>query len=161
MPSRDRATLPPKLLEQFRCLRRRLWQTRFLEWSGLVIVALISLFFVVWISDRVWDTPLAWRMALLACIYITLLGFASWLFVRWGLPLTRWTALGNFVRRWNRKSGDRVLAAVSLTEEEAPSGRSRISLAKLISPRASPAFGSEGLPRPSLAQRFYLVLFFC
>lgn len=124
MPSRDRATLPPKLLEQFRCLRRRLWQTRFLEWSGLVIVALISLFFVVWISDRVWDTPLAWRMALLACIYITLLGFASWLFVRWGLPLTRWTALGNFVRRWDRKSGDRVLAAVSLTEEAAQAAES-------------------------------------
>lgn len=118
MPSSDRAAFPPKLLEQFRRLRRRLWQTRLLEWSSLVVATLIGLFFVVWLSDRVWDTPSLSRIILLASISIALLGFGSWLFLRWGLPLTRWTALGNFVRKWDRRSGDRVLAAVSLTKED-------------------------------------------
>ena len=118
MPSSDHAALPPKLLEQFRSLRRRVWQTRLLEWSGLVIVAMISLFLVVWISDRLWDTPRSWRTTLLTCACVTLIGYASWLFWHWGLQLRRWKALGNFVRKWDRRSGDRMLAAVSLTEED-------------------------------------------
>ena len=108
--------LPRALDRQLRALRKKLWRARGREWLGLAISLAILSFLFVWISDRLWDTPLAWRSALLALATATLAGIFS--LYRWGYRHRDRKAQGKLVRRWDRRMGDRVLAAVELTGKQ-------------------------------------------
>ncbi len=111
-------SLPVALRAQLEGLRAGIWRTRFFEWSGLSLSLVLLAYLAVWISDRLWDTPSAGRFALFTGVVITIVIAASWAACRWGMGLGRWDALGRFVRRWNRRSGDRVLAAIELSSPQ-------------------------------------------
>ncbi|MGY8687773.1 MAG: hypothetical protein ACKVHP_08575, partial [Verrucomicrobiales bacterium] len=111
-------SLPSGLRKQLAGLRRELLRNKILLWACLSLALAIIGYLLVWISDRIWDTPVSLRHGWLLLLIATILGGALWIAFRWGYRHRRWDTLGRFVRRWDRRTGDRVLGAIELTGSE-------------------------------------------
>lgn len=108
-------SLPPALRSQLRGLRRKLWRTRFFQWACLTLAGVLFAFVAVWLSDRFWETPAPARFGLILIVSAVALANLCWLAGQWGCRFRNWHALGRLVRAWNRRTGDRLLAALELT----------------------------------------------
>ena len=116
-------TLPQELQGQFTGLKKRLWQTETLAGVCFSFAALLISCLLLFASDRVWDTPTAWRATLTA----SGVGIVTWFAGRW---LRLWVfrprdlrALAVLVQRRYRRLGDRLLGVVELANEsQRPAG---------------------------------------
>lgn len=117
--------LPDSLRAQFAALERALWRKETaIAVSAAVAAVLVSLL-LLFISDRIWDTPRGLRLIL------TLggIGLGGWLVQRWW-TLWYWRrrdlrAFSKIVQKHHRRLGDRLLGVVELAEQkELPEGMS-------------------------------------
>ena len=118
MPTEAHISLPDSLRAQFAALERALWrtETRHAVCGGLA--ALAASFALLFLCDRVGDTPKALRTALL----LGGIAGAAWFAVKW---CRSWVwqrrdlrALSNVVQHGHRRLGDRLLGIVELAEEK-------------------------------------------
>lgn len=119
MPTEARISLPDSLRAQFAALERALWRTETTHAVAGGVAALGASFALLFLCDRVGDTPPALRSALL----LAGLAGAAWFAVKW---CRSWVwgrrdlrALANVVQRGHRRLGDRLLGIVELAEEKA------------------------------------------
>lgn len=110
----DSSRLPATLRAQFAALERRLWR---LESSRALAGALIGpalTLGLLWLSDRLWDTPIWLRtlLFLLACAATAAyaIGWAR----HWVWQKRDLRALSRLVQQQQRRLGDRLLGAVEL-----------------------------------------------
>ncbi len=118
MSSDPRISLPDSLRGQFAALERALWRSETTHAACGGAAALAASFALLFLCDRIGDTPKAARAALL-------LGGgagAAWFVVRW---CRSWIwqrrdlrALSNVVQHGHRRLGDRLLGIVELAEEK-------------------------------------------
>ncbi len=108
--------LPLELRTQLRALRTHLWRVKILEVVSVVVLALLGLFLIVFLTDRIGNTPGSWRFGGLALWGSAALAAFAWTATYWVIRHRRWLVLGRFVQRWDRRSGDRLLAAIELAE---------------------------------------------
>lgn len=118
MPSEARISLPDSLRAQFAALERALWRTETTHAVCGAVAALAASFALLFLCDRVGDTPKALRTALL----LAGVAGAAWFAVRW---CRSWVwrrrdlrALSNVVQHGHRRLGDRLLGIVELAEEK-------------------------------------------
>ncbi len=118
MASDNRISLPDSLRAQFAALERALWRTETTHAVAGGVAALAASFALLFLCDRVGDTPKALRTALL----LAGLAGAAWFAVRW---CRSWIwqrrdlrALSNVVQHGHRRLGDRLLGIVELAEEK-------------------------------------------
>ncbi len=109
--------LPESLRQKFAALERRLWRV---ETTAAVCVGLLGVFgsfAILFFSDRVFETPVGLRAALLIGA-IGVIGMAAmrWSF-RWVFLRRDWRALSVVVQRKFRRLGDRLLGIVELANE--------------------------------------------
>lgn len=118
MAPETRIALPDSLRAQFAALERALWRTETMHAVCGAVAALAASFALLFLCDRVGDTPKALRTALL----LAGVAGAAWFAVRW---CRSWVwerrdlrALSNVVQHGHRRLGDRLLGIVELAEEK-------------------------------------------
>ena len=114
--------LPDSLKEKLNAFERRL---RTMETVAAIcggLSGVLLAYFVLFISDRFWDTPLVLRM----CLTLTAALGAAWFTHRW---ISNWIMkrrdirnLAKLVQKHHRKLGDRLLGIVELADESSRSG---------------------------------------
>lgn len=111
-------TLPDTLRRQFADVERRLWRVETTVAVAVAAGGLMLSVLAMFISDRLWDTPIWLRSTLLLCG----LGIAALCGLEW---TRRWVwhrrdlkALANLVQKKYRRLGDRLLGIVELANEQ-------------------------------------------
>ena len=107
--------IPDELAIPLAHVRRRLWITKTLETLCVIGTLLLSAYLVVFSLDRLWDTPSTGRQLGFMLLLGSAVVLGSVTAVRWVLRHRAWLAMGHFLQRWNRRHGDRVLAAIELS----------------------------------------------
>ncbi len=109
--------LPENLQRQFASLKRRLWRVETARSLSIAGIALLASYLVLFLADRVWDSPIWFRTLLLVLgIGITLLAGLQWAWT-WVLKPRHWRELSILVQRRFRTLGDRLLGIVELSSE--------------------------------------------
>ena len=109
--------LPEELRKQFSALEQRLWkaETAIAICSGLI--GLLGSYLVLFVSDRIWDTPVFLRL-LITIFGTAVLAFSGYRWaLRWILKRRDIRALSNLVQLRFRRLGDRLLGIVELANE--------------------------------------------
>jgi len=130
MASDPRITLPDSLRAQFGALERALWRAETVHAACGAGAALAASLALVFVCDRIGDTPGALRTMLLLA---GLVG-AGWFALRW---CRSWVwqrrdlrALANVVQHGHRRLGDRLLGIVELAEEKQRPANMSLALAR-------------------------------
>lgn len=106
--------LPGHLRERFRDLEQRLWRVDTIIAVCGALSGLLLSYLLVFLSDRLWDTPL-WIRTLLMLVGVgVLLYFVTTWFKLWVLQPRDYRALSVLVQTHFRKLGDRLLGIVEL-----------------------------------------------
>ena len=118
MPTEAHISLPDSLRAQFAALEGALWRAETTHAACGGVAALGASFALLFLCDRVGDTPKALRTGLL----LAGVAGAAWFAVRW---CRSWVwqrrdlrALSNVVQHGHRRLGDRLLGIVELAEEK-------------------------------------------
>lgn len=118
MPSEPRISLPDSLRAQFAALERALWRAETTRAVCGGVAVLAAAFALLFLCDRIGDTPKALRTVLLLAGVVG----AAWFVVQWCWSWV-WQrrdlrALSNVVQHGHRLLGDRLLGIVELAEEK-------------------------------------------
>lgn len=116
---RSTLALPPSLRRQLETWRTTLWRRRIAEWACLVTAAAAVYFLAVWLLDRLWDTPARGRLTAWSFLAGVSVLSGGWFARRWWFRFRDRFRIGHFLRRWDRRVGDQVLAALELTHPNA------------------------------------------
>ncbi len=118
MPTEAHISLPDSLRAQFAALERALWRAETTHAACGAVAALGASFALLFLCDRVGDTPKMLRTGLL----LAGVAGAAWFAVRW---CRSWVwqrrdlrSLSNVVQHGHRRLGDRLLGIVELAEEK-------------------------------------------
>src|SRR5271165_716807 len=112
-------TLPASLNRQFDSLERRLWRNDLMLALSGGIGSLLLACMLVFVSDRLWDTP-GWLRAAIALCGWAGFAFCAWRYGSkwiWGRRSIR--ALAVIVQQRHRRLGDRLLGIVELADPTA------------------------------------------
>src|SRR3982750_2990251 len=118
MPSNGQSVaLPEQLRQQFVSVERRLWRGE----AGIAVCSVVGALLISWlvlfVSDRIWATPVWLRVTLLASgLLASAAGIWRW-GGRWVLNRRDQRELAMLVQRKYRKLGDRLLGIVELANE--------------------------------------------
>jgi hypothetical protein len=116
--NQNSVSLPDGLRRQFTALERRLWRIETVAAVSSAGVGLLASCLGLFLSDRLWDSPVWWR------VLISLAGTAAWVGAaaywskHWLFKRRDLRALANLVQAQYRRLGDRLLGIVELTQEE-------------------------------------------
>ena len=114
----SRKDLPDELRQQFAVVERRLWRVETAMAVCLAAAGLFGSYLVLFLSDRLWDSPGWLRLSLLAAgVGITVASVVWWL-SRWVFHKRDTRALAKLVQWRYRRLGDRLLGIVELADEE-------------------------------------------
>jgi hypothetical protein len=118
MPSNGQSVaLPEQLRQQFVSVERRLWRVETAVVVCSVVGALLVSWLMLFISDRIWATPV-WLRVLLLAAGVLVSAAAIWRWVdRWVWHKRDQRELAMLVQRKYRKLGDRLLGIVELANE--------------------------------------------
>ncbi len=109
--------LPENLRRQFNLLERRLWKTETATAVCLALSGAIASFLVLFVSDRVWDSP-SWFRGLLLLGTLGICAAAAFQWLRhWVFKRRDWRSLSVIVQKKFRRLGDRLLGIVELSTE--------------------------------------------
>ena len=119
------AQLPENLRRQFARLERRLWKVETASLLGVALAAVAASWLGLLVSDRLWDTPVWLRSALLGLALAAVTTTAIFWLKQWVLRRRDWRDLSDVVQRRYRLVGDRLLGIVELaTQRDHPANYS-------------------------------------
>jgi len=111
-------SLPEALRRQFTELENRLWSLETIIATCSALSGLILSYLILFVSDRVWDTP-EWFRLLTALLGVATVAVALlWWGRRWLWQRRDLRALSKLVQLKYRRLGDRLLGIVELANEE-------------------------------------------
>lgn len=121
MPPTDNqpvVTLPQELRQKFVDLERRLWTLETVAAVCSVLAGLVLSYLILFMSDRLWDTPVWLRVIISAGGAGVFIWFGFRWSSQWILKRRDLRALSNLVQKKYRRLGDRLLGIVELVEEQ-------------------------------------------
>ncbi len=110
--------LPEAVRLQFNGLEKRLLRIETAAAVAVALSALLASYFVLFVSDRFWDTPSWLRVCFLLAAIIVAAGAGFWWTTRWVLKRRDLRALAVLVQHKYRRLGDRLLGIVELADEK-------------------------------------------
>jgi hypothetical protein len=121
MPNNDQndsVTLPEGLRQQFAQVERRLLRVESCVAACCIAGGMILSFLALFISDRIWETPVALRV-LIFLLGVAAAVAAAWSWAgHWVWHRRDWRALAKMVQQKYRRLGDRLLGIVELANEQ-------------------------------------------
>lgn len=115
--SLTKIALPEGLRRQFDLLERRLFSLETLLAASISCAVFLVTFVLLFISDRLWNTPLWLRTFLFSLAGLSLLICLGWWLKHWVIRKRNLRDLANLVQRKYRRLGDRLLGIVELADE--------------------------------------------
>jgi hypothetical protein len=113
--NRFNVELPEKLKGKFKSLERKLWFVDTLIAVCGIACGLVVAYLLLFMSDRFWDTPAAWRLAFTLAGGAVAVHFAWFWSKHWIVNRRDNRVLAAIVQRKHRRMGDRLMSAVELT----------------------------------------------
>ena len=113
--NRFNVELPEKLRGKFKSLERKLWFVDTLIAVCGIACGLVVAYLLVFMSDRFWDTPAAWRLAFTLAGGAVALHYVWFWAKHWIMSRRDNRVLAAIVQRKHRRMGDRLMSAVELT----------------------------------------------
>ncbi|MBC8324296.1 MAG: hypothetical protein H8E27_01540 [Verrucomicrobia subdivision 3 bacterium] len=113
--SRFNVELPERLRGKFNSLERKLWFVDTLIAVCGIACGLVVAYLLLFMSDRFWDTPAAWRLTFTLAGGAVALHYAWFWAKHWILNRRDNRVLAAIVQRKHRRMGDRLMSAVELT----------------------------------------------
>ncbi len=111
-------TLPEGLRRQFEEVERRLWRVETAVAACAVLSGLMVSFLALFVSDRIWETPV-WLRCLILIAGLAMGVLAGMVWARhWVVKRRDLRALANIVQKRFRRLGDRLLGIVELANEQ-------------------------------------------
>jgi hypothetical protein len=119
-----RLQLPDSLRDQLLDYRRRVWTIKLTEAVAAAIFGLALALLVLFLTDRVWETPTWVRVLLfvLAWVGFALLPFSVY---RWVWLNRRLDQLARLLGRRHSQLGDQLLGVIELVQDDSEQARSR------------------------------------
>ncbi len=127
-PTGPASELPPSLVRQLERLRSHLWRVKISQAICTSVVALFCSFLVLFLSDRLWNTPPAGRLFLFLGGLVVFGILVPWALQHWVLRHKRFLALSRFVQKTHPRLGDRLQGVIELASDADPSFRASASL---------------------------------
>ena len=118
MPPSTTVKLPPQLVRQLRTFRRRLRTVKMLEAVCLAGIAVILSYALLYLSDRLWETPPAVGWLLFFIAVSGLAVFIPWWSFRWVWQRRTESQLARLISRTDAALGDRLLGVIELDSEK-------------------------------------------
>ncbi len=118
MPPSTTVKLPPQLVRQLRTFRRRLRTVKMLEAVCLAGIAVILSYALLYLSDRLWETPPAVGWLLFFIAVSGLAVFIPWWSFRWVWQRRTEAQLARLISRTDAALGDRLLGVIELDSEK-------------------------------------------
>jgi hypothetical protein len=134
----DRLQLPETLKDQLLGFRRRVWSIKMIEAVAAAIFGLVLAFLVMFVFDRVWETP-SWVRGVLfvtAWVGLALVPLAVY---RWIWRNRRLDELARLLTRKHPQVGDQLLGIIELVRSDSEQARSRELCAAAIAQVAEDA----------------------
>lgn len=118
MPSSTTVKLPAQLVRQLRTFRRRLRTVKILEAVSLAGIAVILSYILLYLSDRLWETPSVVGWILFFTAVAGLAVFVPWWSFRWVWQRRTEAQLARLISRTDAALGDRLLGVIELDSEK-------------------------------------------
>ncbi len=117
MTSHSTIKLPERLVKQLLELRRRLRIIKMMEAVCLTGIAIILCYILMYVSDRVWETPgvIGWLLFLGAIVGLVVI--IPWWWTRWVWRRRTSAQLAKMIGDKDAPLGDRLLGIIELDEE--------------------------------------------
>ncbi len=127
----ERLELPESLRHQLFDYRRRVWSIKMIEAFSAAVFGLLVAFLLMFLIDRLWDTPASIRLLLfiLAWVGAAIIPLA---FYRWIWRNRRLEQLALLLGRKHPQIGDQLLGVIELVRSDAEQARSRALCAAAI-----------------------------
>ena len=116
--NQKQVALPERLRGQFAALEQRLWRTETLTASAAGLGSLLLSYALLFLSDRLWNSPVWFRTLVAALGWAGVVGALVWWSRRWWFQRRGQRALAVLVQQKYRRLGDRLLGIVELADEE-------------------------------------------
>ena len=121
---KTRLELPTALRSKLLEFRKRVWTIKSIEAIGIALFGILAAFVVVYVSDRLWDTPSQMRgLVLLAAVFICCA--IPWAAYRWIWKNRRLEQLAMLLRHKHPAIGDQLLGIIELVRSDEEQARSR------------------------------------
>jgi hypothetical protein len=139
--TQDRLQLPESLRDQLLAFRRRVWTIKMVEAGAAAIFGLLIAFLIMFVVDRVWETPDWVRGVLFISSWV---GFAllPLAIYRWIWRNRKLEQLARLLSRKHPQIGDQLLGIIELAHDDSEQARSRALCAAAIQQVAD-----DALPR--------------
>ena len=123
-PPQERLQLPKTLRDQLFDYRRRVWSIKMIEAVAAAIFGLLVAFLLMFLIDRVWDTPASIRLLLFVSAWVGA-AIVPLAFYRWIWRNRRLEQLARLLGRSHPQIGDQLLGVIELVRSDAEQARSR------------------------------------
>ncbi len=130
-PPPERLQLPETLRDQLFDYRRRVWSIKMIEAVAAAIFGLLVAFLLMFLIDRVWDTPASIRLLLFVSAWVGA-AVVPLAFYRWVWRNRRLEQLARLLGRGQPQIGDQLLGVIELVRSDAEQARSRALCAAAI-----------------------------
>lgn len=167
MPPSTTVKLPVQLVRQLHSFRRRLRTIKMLEAACLAGIAVILSYVLLYLSDRLWETPSAVGWILFFTAVAGVAFFIPWWSFRWVWQRRTEAQLARLISRTDAALGDRLLGVIELDSEKHTSHYSSEKLKEAAMEQVAREVSARDLtvniPRPSHKKLFILlaILAFC
>ncbi|HVY71738.1 MAG TPA: hypothetical protein VHH73_17535, partial [Verrucomicrobiae bacterium] len=112
------AHLPPELRRKFAELARRMWWLETTRAVSYAVIGVAVSYLILFVSDRLWDTPVWLRVLLTLAGFFSVLTPLSWWLSRWVVRKRTPEEMAVLVQRHHRRLGDTLLGMVELADEQ-------------------------------------------
>ncbi|MCD8272767.1 hypothetical protein [Akkermansia sp.] len=161
MPPSTTVKLPAQLVRQLRTFRRRLRTVKMLEAVCLAGIAVILSYALLYLSDRLWETPPAVGWFLFFIAVSGLAVFIPWWSFRWVWQRRTEAQLARLISRTDAALGDRLLGVIELDSEKLgrqySSEKLKEAAMEQVAREVSVRDLTVNIPRPSHKKLFVLL----
>ena len=161
MPPSTTVKLPAQLVRQLHSFRRRLRTVKMLEAVCLAGIAVILSYVLLYLSDRLWETPSAVGWILFFTAMAGLAVFIPWWSFRWVWQRRTEAQLARLISRTDAALGDRLLGVIELDSEkygrQYSSEKLKAAAMEQVAREVSARDLTVNIPRPSHKKLFVLL----
>lgn len=162
MPSSTTVKLPDQLVRQLHSFRRRLRTVKMLEAVCLAGIAVILSYMLLYLSDRLWETPSAVGWILFFTAVAGLAVFIPLWSFRWVWQRRKEAQLARLISRTDAALGDRLLGVIELDSEkygyQYSSEKLKEAAMEQVAREVSARDLTVNIPRPSHRKLFILLV---